>query len=950
MKRLWALLILLGILFSMKTSLTLAQETQPAQIDQPAAAGDEGWDNRFGLPGIYSGEVTAMAVAADGTVYAGGRFEGGVLRWDGERWHTLGQGLNNYPRQLVISGGTLYAVGDFTKAGTTTTKGLAKWDGATWSRIGSGVGPKNRFGDEGRLNAIAVIGNNLYLGGEFVSMDGVTARNVARWDGTTWHALANGLADLTWEEDGLGDNGSVYALAAEGNTLYAGGDFDAASNTNKLVRVHNVASWDGSTWNALGDGVTGETSWENGIVHAMAVGGGSVYVGGDFIKAGDQLANNIARFSNGSWQPLGDGLTAEFDPFQMVETMVIDGADLYVGGEFDYAGGADSPVLAHWDGANWSPMAADIERFGKGEVHALALAPGGGLYVGGEFTTIDALLIYNIALHDGAGWHALGHGLTQFDTGDTPGKIYAMDTDAAGRVYVGGSLKTAGGKPVNNVALWDGQSWQPLGEGVDGDVRALVAVGDDVYVAGTFTKAGNVAANRVARWNRVSGQWSALGSGINDNVYALAYADGLLYAGGNFTAAGSATAYDLAYWDGAQWRAFGSQYRIYERSKEGGEVSTLVYALAVSGEDVVIGGQFQTIHKLGTDTQSLANYELANNVVIWNKAADKWYLMGPWTAAEEPGVTTNGFSGFGTSVRSLAIDGGDVYVGGMFNQAGSVAAGNIVRWHAADNSWHALAGGVGGLDTTGLSDTPVAALDVVGNKLVVGGYFTVAGNSGARYIALYDTLTGAWSALGSGIAYYNDNYTAVYAVTAQGEDIYVGGQFDKAGGLNSSGFAHWSIPAQADEIPAAGGAVTEDDGTILQFPAGAVPAATMLYYTPLFGPSIPAPADHHLLRSFVLEAMANGQPVTAATQPFTLRIPYTDAHLAALGIDDPAKLTVMRWNGTTWISLFPCAGCSVDSANKVVIATTTQFGEFALGAEKTAPVTNYQIFLPNLQR
>lgn len=950
MKRLLALLILLGMLFSMKTPLILAQDMEPAQIDQPAAAGDENWDVRFGLPGIEKGEVTALAVAADGTVYAGGRFEGGVLRWDGERWHRLGQGLNSFPRQLVISGNTLYAVGDFTKAGTVTTRGIAKWDGAAWSRIGNGVGPKNRFGDEGRLYAIAVSGNNLYLGGEFVSMDGVAARNIARWDGAVWRALANGLADFTWEEDGLGDNGSVYSLAADGNSLYAAGDFDAASNADGLLRVNNVARWDGSKWNALGNGVGKENTWDNGTAYAVAVGGGAIYVGGNFTQADGQPANNIARWISESWQPLGDGLTAEFSPFQMVNTLVIDGANVYAGGEFDYAGGSDIPVLAHWNGAEWTAMADDIERFGKGEVNALALTGDGGIYVGGAFTTIDSLLINNIALHDGAGWHALGQGLTQSDTGDTPGKIYAMETDAAGRVYVGGNFKTAGGKPVNNIALWDGQAWHPLGEGVDGDVRALVAVGDDVYVAGTFTKAGNMAANRVARWNRNTGQWSALGSGMNDNVYALAYADGLLYAGGNFTAAGNATAYDLAYWDGAQWRAFGNQYRIYERSKEGGEIGTTVYALAASGDDVVIGGQFQTIHKLGTDTQNLANYELANNVVLWNRATDQWHLLGPWTAAEKPGVTTNGFSGFGTSVRSLAIIGGDVYVGGMFNQAGSISAGNIVRWTAATNAWGALGSGVGGLEVTGLSDPPVAALKAIGSTLVVGGYFTVAGNSGARYIALYDTLAGAWSALGSGIAYYNDKFTAVFAVAGRAGSLYAGGQFDKAGGVASYSFARWSLPVQQGEIPQAGGALTEDDGTVLQFPAGAVPAGTTVSYAPLFGPSQPGPANRHLLHSFVVAGMANGQPIVTTAQPFTLRVPYSDAQLAALGITEPGKLNLVRWDGTAWNSLFPCNGCSVDTTNRVVVAITNQFGEFALTAERSTPTAGYQIFLPNLQR
>ncbi|MCB0116926.1 MAG: hypothetical protein KDD84_22660, partial [Caldilineaceae bacterium] len=658
---------------------------------------------------------------------------------------------------------------------------------------------------------------------------------------------------------------------------------------------------------ALGNGVTGETTLDNGIVYAMTVGGDvgnrSLYVGGNFVQADDQPAANVAGWVNGGWQALGDGLTAEFAPFQMVEAMLAIGADLYVGGQFDYAGGADSPVLAQWNGNAWSPLAADIERFGKGEVHALAVTADGGLYVGGEFTTVDDLLTNNLARHDAVGWHVLGLGVTQFDTGETPGKIYAMHSDDAGRVYIAGSFRTAGGIPVNNIAMWDGATWHALGSGVDGVVRALVTVGDDVYVAGSFTAAGGVTANRVARWNRVTGEWRALGAGINDNVYALAYTDGVLYAGGGFTAAGNVIAYDLAWWDGAQWHAFGDQYRIYERSQEGGEVGTTVYALAASGDDVVIGGQFQTIHKLGTDTQNLANYELANNVVLWNRAADTWTLLGPWTATTEPGVTTNGYSGFGTSVRSLAIVGGDVFVGGMFNQAGTVSAGNIARWTAATDVWRALGGGVGGLDVTGLDVAPVSAMDVVGNTLVVGGFFTVAGNSAARFVALFDAVDDVWSAVGSGVLYGIDRNTSVYAVSAQADGVFAGGQFSQAGGAASVGFAHWSPPMQADPVPAAGGVVNADDGAVFDFPAGALPADGTMAYGPRFAPPAPLPADMPALRSFVLVAAAQGQPVDVPTQAYSVRLPYTDAQLTALGIADPSTLALVYWDGGAWRSL-----------------------------------------------
>ena len=70
-----------------------------------------------------------------------------------------------------------------------------------------------------------------------------------------------------------GPNGSVYALAVSGGTLYAGGLFSTAGTVGPSNR--NIAQWDGTTWSAPGSGV-------NGTVSALAVIGGTLYAGGSF--------------------------------------------------------------------------------------------------------------------------------------------------------------------------------------------------------------------------------------------------------------------------------------------------------------------------------------------------------------------------------------------------------------------------------------------------------------------------------------------------------------------------------------------------------------------------------------------------------------------------------------------------------------------------------------------
>lgn len=904
-----------------------------------AAAGDEQWDNRFGAPGVWDfsspGKVTALAVAADGSVYVGGQFNtvgaveaNYIARWDGQGWHPMGEGLDHQPKQFAVNGNTLYVVGEgINTAGTVSVRDLARWDGTEWSAIGDGTGPEkvDEFGSStGALYTVAVIGNDLYVGGAFNHMDGVEANGVARWNGTAWSGLGRGVGNLNFDNQFEG-NGDVNALAVSGNKLYAAGRFQIAGTQT----VNNIAVWNGSAWSGLGTGVINTDDTFSTQLTAVAASGSNVYVGGIFTKAGTQNAKNIARWDGTKWNALGGGLTKPnaFSFDIIVRTILIDGDSVYAAGSFERAGGTVLPTIARWDGTKWNALGAGItEEYA--EAMALARTPE-GLYIGGSFRLAGDRKVDSIARWDGTIFNALGQGLMQQDFGDSPAKIKAIAVDGAGRVYVAGQFTRAGGIAVANIAMWDGNTWQGLGSGVDGMVRALAVAGDDLFVAGEFSKAGGGGAQHVARWNRPSGRWSALGSGINGDVYALAYQDGLLYAGGGFTAAGATTAYDLAYWDGAKWNAFGQTYRVYERSAEGGEIGTYVNALAVQGNTVIAGGHFQTIHRLGTDTGSLANYMLVNNVVGWTRSTDTWFVLGPWTATVEPGVTTDGFSGFGTDVNALAIIGGDVYIGGEFNLAGNVAAANIVRWNAPTNTWAALAGGVAGFDDDGLYPTEVMSLVGVGRSLFVGGHFTAAGDTAARFVARWDTGDESWQALGSGLRWYNDRFTYVNAVAATPAGAYIGGDFQTAGGIPSSALAHWVAPVAAGNITAGqGGTLTAGDATVV-LPAGAVPANAQGQLTALFAPTQPVPADRGVVQSLRLETSVAGQPVTQYGQPYTLRVSYTDDALAALKLKEN-ELNVLAFNGGAWTPLLPCAGCSVNTQQNVITIVSNRPGELAV--------------------
>lgn len=760
-----------------------------------------GWDDRFAPPGIADGSVAAVAVAANGDVYAGGIYASaggvpvnGIARWDGRRWHALGAGLQGgsaLPTALVATQDGVIAVGSFEQAGAVSVGGIAAWDGTAWSVIGNGEGPR-KDGMKGWLYAVEIFDGKLIVGGYFDTIDGVPANNIAQWDGAQWQPLGNGVGNLDFEDNFVAGDGEVRALTVDGDVLYVGGKFALAGDAN--TTANSVATWDGAQWRALGAGVIlkdGNDAPQPGLVASLAVQGGAVYAGGRFIQAGTVQVQHVAVFRNGAWSSLGAGLTEpQFNDKPVVNALLSSGTTVYAGGIFVGAGGQPISFIARWDGAAWSAVGGGIPAEDDDKVNALAALPDGTVLIAGNFRRGGDKRVDDIARWDGAEWLALGQGVMRQEYSVDPARLTAMAADEAGRVYVGGIFTRAGGVASNGLAMWDGARWHNLGA-TNAPVRAIAISDEDVYIGGTFTQAGGVTVKGVARWHRATRQWSALGAGIVGEVNALAIGHGVLYAGGDFTLAGGVTAHDVAYWDGTAWHALGSKARIFEVGDRGNEVGTQVHALAIRGDSLYIGGSFQTV-QFGTNTADLSSFMVVHNVVEWHHTTDTWLYLGDQA---QRGVTFGGFSGFQIDARALAVIGDVLYVGGRFDQAGGLGANSLAAWNAATEQWRPLSG-VGGF-----SDSSVWGLAEYGDQLFVAGHFTSAGTAPARFIAQFDTSGGAWSALGNGLAWYNDRFTEALSVAATAEGVYVGGDFDKAGGIPSNGFAHWRAALGGEPLP-----------------------------------------------------------------------------------------------------------------------------------------------------
>lgn len=334
-----------------------------------------------------------------------------------------------------------------------------------------------------------------------------------------WSPLGTGINN--------GTNGEVWALAVIGSDLYVGGNFTTAGGNT----VNHIAKWNGSSWSALISSNTG-VNGINGVVTALAVIGTDLYAGGWFTNAGGIPAENIAKWDGTNWSALGSGLSAA----GAINALAVMGNNLYATSYIlDPALGGPENLIVKWDGANWSLFSVMDDYVSS------FLVDGSNLYAGGQFTMAGTVPASHVAKWNGANWSSLGLG-TNYFIGGTGLEMMA------GNLYAGGRFTTADNNPANFIAKWDGSNWSPflsgINNGMNNAVEGLAVMGTDLYASGSFTTAGGVSANSVAKWNGTS--WSPLGSGMNDGVWRLAVIGNDLYAGGIFTTAGSVSANYIA--------------------------------------------------------------------------------------------------------------------------------------------------------------------------------------------------------------------------------------------------------------------------------------------------------------------------------------------------------------------------------------------------------------------
>ncbi|MFH1652786.1 MAG: FN3 associated domain-containing protein [Pseudomonadota bacterium] len=383
----------------------------------------------------------------------------------------------------------------------------------------------------------------------------------------------------------------------------------------------------------------------------------------------------IAALSEQSFSPVSpadyDILWWSFVPGGMTgaifDIVAGNNTDLYVGGYFKNANVGDGTTesvnnIAKWNAASrrWQ----DLDTGASAAVRALLFdGKKQVLYAGGDFLKIGHIAVDHIARWDGTTWNKLATTAMQKDGVD--GTVFALAMDNSNHLYVGGFFNNAGGKPAENIAMWDGLQWSALGQGVNGKVHDIAIDSKGmVYAVGEFKLAGGKGADLIAQWNPDTKQWSSLPGLINlNNGCALAIdKNDTLYVGLCDLPISSSGKKGVAKWDGNSWNMVGNEF------------NASVYGLKIINDELYAGSRFSKAGDYAT--RSIEKWDghkwvgVGINRSVFSIQGSKLTVLG-----QPSQMTLESLQGNVSAIASDAL--GSIYIVGDFSQLGNYP---VIKW------------------------------------------------------------------------------------------------------------------------------------------------------------------------------------------------------------------------------------------------------------------------------
>ncbi len=619
---------------------------------------------------------------------------------------------------------------------------------------------------DGVVNTAIEHDGKLYVGGSFSNAGAVDKPSAQKLSLPGLTPFAQSLPDL---------DGSVKIIKPDGSGgWFLFGQFQTANMLQAQRMLH---------MNAFGVVSDGWRHTINGTIRDVAITQDSVFISGDFALIDGQQRHRIAKFSRPSgaldaWAPTVNNAINDID---------VEGSYLYAGGQFTKINGLNRPYLAKihtTTAASVSPAASpeivtavkahsgklyagansanfSINQSGASKLDATTgvYVPGiptvagntwaveddgnGGWFLGGVFTAVGDTNVTNLA-------HVLPDGSVDTDFLPNPNNAIYTLKRVGNTLYAGGNFTSIGGSARNRIAAFDINTkaltaWNPAPNNTN--VFALAYDGSVLYVGGDFTSIGGQARNRIAALSTVTGlatAWNPNASTASTHVRTLTLDGTTLYVGGTFTTIGGQARNRAAAISTATGLATAWNPNVNQR----------VRTIVVSPGGIYLGGDFTTIGGITRNRAGLV--DAANGALqAWNP-------------------------NFDNSVYSMMLQGTTLYAGGGFYQVGSNTRQGVA---AFDTTTGSLTGWNPELRRASYLTTTIYTLGLANGSLYVGGEFTGANASIRKGLVRYDATTMTVDAWDPQI---NGTVTEMEAI---GTTLYAFGEFNSVGTTHQGKFA-----------------------------------------------------------------------------------------------------------------------------------------------------------------
>lgn len=202
-----------------------------------------------------------------------------LAKWNGVNFNPIsgsdqifGENQSFSVTRAVYFDGDLIVAGNMNDNGT--KKEIMRLHNGIWTDVGGGIGG----GGAAWINDLVVYHDELYIAGYFYESNGSPGNNVAKWTGSSWERLGNGLGTgQAWDMLVYQDKLLVYGQFTFADTIYSPW----------------LASWDGSSWCAL------DTNLTTPIV-CMAEFDGELYVAAPIITTEYDSIVSVAKWIGGN--------------------------------------------------------------------------------------------------------------------------------------------------------------------------------------------------------------------------------------------------------------------------------------------------------------------------------------------------------------------------------------------------------------------------------------------------------------------------------------------------------------------------------------------------------------------------------------------------------------------------------------------------------------------------